>query len=208
MSQYNQKEQKDTFYACTIYTMLNILKFDYWISVNIDNILWIVKYMEKLGALLPKWAYFSVIYPAMAKLLEWKTGMKFKIKVSSISAWLDNKHMWGLWFKKASKFYKELAKDQLIDKLDIDKIKAWPKGYWHNHAWKRKTILETLGGYYYEMSLKTLKYAVKQDIYYDTARTIVPWDARTERIQKELIRIAKKTGKTIPYDRFKYHTYK
>ena len=204
MPQYNQKLQSETFYACTIYSMLNILKFDFWISVNIDNILWIVKYMEKLWALLPKWAYFSVIYPAMVKLLEWKTWMKFKVKVNYISAWLDTKHAWGLWFKRASKFYKTLAKDQLIDKIDIDKIKEWPNGYWHNHSWKRGKVLETLGGYYYEMSLKTLKYAVKQWIYYDTARTIVAWDTKTENIQKELVRIAKKTGKTMPYENFKF----
>lgn len=208
MSQYNQKLQESTYYACTIFSMLNILKYDYGIHVNIDNILWIVKYMEKLWALLPKWAYFPVIYPAMVKLLEWKTWMKFKIKKSYISSWLDAKHMWGLGFKRASKFYKELAQDQLIDKIDIDKIKSWPKWYWHNHAWKRGSILETLWGYKYEVSIKTLKYAVKQWVYYDTARTIVPWDARTERIQKELIRIAKKTKKTMPYDMFKFHSYK
>lgn len=204
MAIYNQKEQKDTYYACTIYSMLNILRFDFGIHVNIDNILWIVKYMEKIWALLPKWAYFSVIYPAMVKLLEWKTGMKFKVKVSYISAGLDTKRMWGLGFKRSGKLYKELSKDQLIDKLDIDKIKEWPKGYWHNHAWKRGKILETLGGYHYEISIKTLKYAVKQWIYYDTARTIVAWDERTEKIQKELLRIAKKTGKTMPYEKFKF----
>ena len=203
MSIKNQRLQKDTNYACSIYTMLHILQFDYGVSVNIDNIMWIVKYMEKIWALLPKWAYFAVIYPAMVKLLEWKTGLKFWIKESYISAWLDTKHSWGLWFLKATKFYETLARDQLIDKQDIDKIVENEKGYWHNHFWKRGNVLESLGGYHYEMSLKTLKYAVKQWVYYDRARTIVPWDERTEEIQKRLISIAKKKWKFMSWKQFK-----
>lgn len=199
---YNQRLQKDTNYACTLYTMLHILRLDFWVSVNIDNIMWIVKYMEKIGALLPKWAYFSVIYPAMAKLLEWKTGLKFKIKTGYISQGLDNKHGWGAWFMKASRYYETLARDGEITKADIDLIKADTSWYWHNHFFKRDSILESLGAYRYKMSISTLKYAVKQWVYYDRVRTIVAWDERTAKIQKELIAKAKKTGKTTSYKKF------
>lgn len=203
MPSYNQRLQGQTAYACTIYTMLNILQFDYWVVVKIDNILWIVNYMEKIGALMPKGAYFWVIYPAMVKLLEWKTGLKFKVKKWYISQGLDSKYAWGLWFLKATKYYETLARDQLIDKEDIDLIIKNKKGYGHNHFWKRGTIIESLWGYHYKVDINTLKYAVNKWVYYDSARTIIPWDERTKKIQKRLIEIAKNTKKPMIWERFK-----
>lgn len=205
MTIYNQKLQKDTLYSCTIYTMLHIIKYDFWVSVNIDNILWIVKYMEKIWALLPRWAYFAVIYPAMVKLLEWKTWLKFKIEVSYITAGLDKKRMWGLGFLKANRFYHQKASDKLITVQDLIDIKDWPKGSWHNHAWKKNTIIESLGAYHYNIDIKTLKHGVKLGLYYDKARTIVAGNEKTKKIQKNLIKIAKKRGKTMSYKRFKYY---
>jgi hypothetical protein len=40
-----------------------------------------------------------------------------------------------------------------------------------------------------------LKYAQRANIYYDTARTLIPKDERTKKAQKYLIREAKKTKK-------------
>jgi hypothetical protein len=65
--------------------MLNIIKYDYGIEVKDDLIYKIVSYMEYTGVLLPRGAYFSVIYPAMCKLIKLKTGLNLKVKKSSIS---------------------------------------------------------------------------------------------------------------------------
>lgn len=199
----NQRLQKETKVACTLYTMLNIIKYDYKVTVKLDWVLKLVYYMEKIGALLPDWAYFSVIYPAMVKVLEWKTGFKFKVKVWYISVWLSDNYARGLWFRRASKFYETLARDQLIDKSDVDKIVEYKKGGWHNHCFKRGHIIESLGGYYYKIEQSTLKYAVKQWIYYDTVRTIVPWDFRTNKLKERLNEIYKNTWKYMSWEQFR-----
>jgi hypothetical protein len=206
--QYNQELQKQTWYSCTIYTMLNIIKYDYWVELKIDWILKIVIYMEKIGALLPWGAYFAVIYPAMTKLISYKTWLNLKVKKSSISVWLDNKSMWGLWFKKSSRLYKDLANDWVITKKDYYKISKHSKWYWHNHAVKQGnnskkwTFLETLGWLSYTVSLKDLQYAQKIDLYYDPARTLIPWDERTKRAQKKLIKMAEERKEFISYEEF------
>lgn len=206
MKQYDQTLQKQTGYACTVYSMLNIIKYDYGIELKVDWILKIVVYMEKIGVLFPKWAVFSVIYPAMTKLIEMKTGFKLNIKKSSISSGLDNKSMWGLWFKKASRLYKTLSQDWQITKEDIEelvKAKGW---YGHNHAWKlwNKThkwiMIETLWGYAYTYTLDNLQRAEIMGLYYDTARTLVPWDSKTLQAQKYWVKEAKKRKQFIPIE--------
>jgi len=199
----NQRLQTETKVACTLYTMLNIIKYDYKVTVKIDWILKLVVYMEKIGALLPMWAYFGVIYPAMVKVLEWKTGFKFKVKVWYISQWLSDDYGRGLGFKKASKFYETLARDKLIDKSDIDQIKAKKWWGWHNHMIKRDLIVESLGGYYYKITKDTLKYAEREWIYYNTARTIVPWDKRTIELKERLNKIFKHTWEYMSWEQFR-----
>lgn len=199
----NQRLQKETWYACTLYTMLNIIKYDYKVTVKIDWVLKLVNYMERIGALLPNGAYFSVIYPAMVKVLEWKTGLKFKIEVWYISQWLSDDYWRGLWFKHANKFYQSLAEDWELTKDDIDQIKKNNKWAGHNHMLKRNIIVESLWGYYYEVTPETLKYAVEQWVYYDTARTILPWDERTEYRKKRLNEIYTATWKYMSWEKYR-----
>ncbi len=73
---------------------------------------------------------------------------------------------------------------------------------------KRDIIVESLGGYYYKISKDSLKYAVKQWIYYDTARTIIPRDVETLKLQKRLNKIYKHTGKYMSWEQFRVTNFK
>lgn len=210
MKQYDQTKDKRTKYSCTIYTMLNILKFDYGIVVKDDTIYKIVAYMEKIGALLPKWAYFAVIYPAMCTLINLRTWLKLKIKKSSITRWLDDKSMWWIWTKKLSASYLSLWKDDYwISTDDIRKIAKDDKGSGHNHWIKQSNsnaawiLLENWGGLVFRTWLKALREWVKLWVYYDTARTLIPADDRTAKLQKKCIALVKKRWRLITYEEFK-----
>lgn len=206
---YDQTKQSKTKYSCTIYTMLNIIKYDFWVELKDSLIFYMVYYFEKIWALLPKWAYFSIIYPAMVKLIEWKTGFKLKVKLSQISKWLDDISMWGLWYKRLSSLSVTLSKDDWVISIeDIKEIYKSKKWSGHNHAFKQWnkswewTVVESWGGYTYQMDIKTLKEAEKLWIYYDNARTLLPADDRTKKFQKLLITRAKKFKRFISYEDF------
>ena len=196
---YNQKLDPRTKYSCTIYTMLNIIKWDYGIEVQDSTIFKIVAYMEKIWALMPKGAYFSVIYPAMCKLISWKTWLNLKVEKSSISKWLDDKSTWSLWAKRLSSLSIKLSQDGWITVADMKEIAKSEKGSGHNHACKlwnesnQWNIIESWGWTVYKTSLAALKEGVLLWIYYDTARTLLPADDRTKRIQKKMVKKVKET---------------
>jgi len=198
---YNQLAQKQTNYSCSIYAFLNIIKYDYWIEMKVDNILKLIIYMEKIGALLTWWASAWIIYPALVKYVEWKTGFKLKIVKWTIDT-IDNKKWWILWLKKSNKTYIELSKDWVITKSDIDKIVQTKKWYWHFHMFKKNTILETLWGFPYRLMKLNLEYAYNQWLYYTSTRAFIPWDERTEKMQKFLIKVAKEKWEFMSYEEF------
>jgi len=205
---YDQTKDKRTKRSCTIYTMLNILKYDFGVVVKDSMIYKIVAYMESIGALLPNWAYFAVIYPAMCKLINMKEGINLKVKTSYISKWLDDKSMWGLWFLKLSRLSIKLSQDNWLTIWDIQEIAKSGTWSWHNHAVKQSNlnvswkIVDSWGADSYTTSLAALKEGVLLWVYYDRARTIVPADLRTEKIQVKCVNQAKKMWRFLTYREF------
>ena len=198
---YNQLAQKQTHYSCSVYAFLNIIKYDYWIEIKVGNILNIIIYMEKIGALLKWWASANIIYPALVKYVEWKTGFKMKTIKWNIST-IDSKKWWVLWYKRSNKTYIELSEDWEITKEDVDKIVKTKKWYWHFHVWKRNVILETLWGFPYKMKKSNLKYSESKDLYYYSTRAFIPRDERTEKMQKFLIKVVRQKQEFMTYEEF------
>jgi hypothetical protein len=146
----------------------------------------------------------------MCKLIKLKTGLNLKVKKSSISRWLDDKSMWWLWAKKLSSLSIELALDDgWITMNDMKTIAKSDKGGWHNHCIKQSnknaswTLVESWWGISYKTSLKALMEWVLLGIYYDTARTLVPADTKTEKIQAKCVAIAKKKWRYVTYEELK-----
>ena len=202
MQEYNQNLQKQTHYSCSIYAFLNMIKYDFWVTLKIDWILKIVIYMEKIWALLPRWAYASIIFPALLKYIKWKTWFNIKMEKTTINK-INSNYWYILGFKKANRFYKSLAIDWKITKDEIDKIRDSKKWYWHFHYYKRWTIVETWWGFRYKLTLGNLIYMFEQGLYYPSCRRFYAWDEKTRKLQKKLIRLWKLNKKLISYDEFK-----
>lgn len=209
MTQYDQTKEDFTKYSCTIYSMLNMIKYDFWVSLKDSYIYSIVYYMEKIWALLPRWAYFGIIYPAMVKLIEIQTWLKLKIKIWYISSWLDNISMWGLWAKRLSSLSISLSKDWFLSVEDMKTIADSEKWSWHNHVVKLKhnnnewIILDSRGGLVYWTSLEALKKWVDLWIYYDKARALIPADEKTRKVKEYCIKYVRETWRFISWERFK-----
>ncbi len=188
---YNQLLQKQTWYACSVYALLNQIKYDYGVVVPLDTILTTLTYLEKIGAFFPtQWASASVIYPAIQKYISWKLGLVFKIETSTISQ-MDIDKGYILGFKKAIKLYTELTKDWELTIADLDKIALLSKSQGHFHFLKRWVLIETLWGYEYKVSKDTLLYGLKKDLYYPTVRRFVPATPKTVEVCLKSMTIVK-----------------
>lgn len=211
MELYDQTKQRKTFYSCTVYTILNMLKFDFCVKIEDDMILRLVAYMESIWKLLPRWAYFDIIYPAVVGFINLRYWIKLKVEKSFISKGLDTTHSWSLWIKGfSSTWLKRWTDDWIMSREDIDWILAnVTNGSWHNHMIKRRKskdiwiIIDSWGWVAYTIKLDDLKYAMGRGLYYDTARRIVPADNFTKELKKECLFQYKRLNRVLTYQEFK-----
>lgn len=207
---YNQRKQAETKYSCTAYTFLHMIMLDFWVKIPDTLIIKFVYYLESVGALiLSQWAIFSIIYPIMTKYVNSKYWVNLEVKTNSISKWLDDISSWSLWIKKLTTMGQQLGTDDWVfTKYDVDLSMTYNNWYWHNHLWKKSNlhdrwiIVDSWNWITYECDLEVLKYWVKQGLYYDTWRAIVPKDDFTKQLQKALIYKAKKLKRTLTLEEF------
>ena len=205
----DQTTNRDMMHACTIYTQLHILMFDYNIRIEDSMIFKLVYYMEKLGKIvLTEWAYFNVIYPAVAAIISWYYGIKLEVRKNYISQWLNKNYWYWIGYPKYSLFRQRLwTDDWVLSKADIDKISEMTSWGWHNVMVKwnqdKYTLIDSWDWVYYSVSEDVLQYAVEKWVFWDTARTITSWDTRTEAIRIECKNTSKKLKRLITIEEFK-----
>jgi len=184
-NEYNQLLQKDTYYACSIYALLNLFKYDYWVIIPINLILKLLIYLERLWVFFRLWwAVADVIYPIAIKYINIRYWISLKIEKTTVDK-ITNKRWYILWFKKATTLYKKNAEDWEITKEDINAFSSY-KDNGHFHYWKRWEVVESLGWFRSRLSLDNLSYAFEKGFYYPTIRTI-SWE---EKLKLKLISIA------------------
>jgi len=187
MQEYDQLKNDYTHYWCSVYALLNLFRYDYWIYVELDYILKFLVYLESISARFKlEWAYASVVFPACIKYINLKLGLKLKLGKSTLKAELSNKHGRILGYKRANTFYTSLFKDWEITMEDVEDVKE-SKENGHFHFWKRWKIIESLWGTRYKMNAKVLDYAYFCWLYYPTIRYVY-WE---EELQKECLDIVK-----------------
>jgi len=185
IEEYNQLKQKDTNYACSIYTLLNLFKYDYGVIIPLNLILKFLIYLEKAWVFFRlEWAVANIIYPVAIKYINLKYWINLIIQKLTIDQ-IKEERGYILWFKKATTKYKKSAEDWEITKEDINNFSLY-KDNWHFHFWKRWVLVESLGWFKTKLSLENLKEAFTKGFYYPTIRTIV-WE---EKLRKKLILIA------------------
>lgn len=186
---YDQTKYKDTRFACTIYTLLIMLKFDFWVKIEDDLILRLVYYAERIWVLvLTEWAYFNVIYPALIKFINLRYWIKLDLKAIDIRNWIIKDWLtYSLGLKKLSNFQQSLAlDDKVFSKADVDRVLSSSAWYWHNLAYLNWVVLDPWKWIAYRLDRETLLYAVNKWLFFPTARYIIPWNEFTNLLQKSL----------------------
>ena len=187
MKEYNQLEQKATWYACSIYALLNLLKYDYWVYIETTKTLKFLVYLEVIGVFFRlEGSCAKYIFPSAIKHINKLLWLELKLWTTTLKSKLSTKYGYILWYKRANTYYKNSASDWEITKEEIEKIED-TKANWHFHFWKRWKIVESLWGFRYKLSIDNLKYAYSKDMYYTNCRYIY-WE---EELKKEFIHIVK-----------------
>lgn len=187
MNEYDQLKQSDTYYACSIYALLNLFKYDYWVFVELTKTLKFLVYLEKIWVRFRlEWAYAKYVFPSALKHINNLYGLELWLWITTLNKKLSTKYWYILWYKRANTSYIETADDWIVTKDDIDLVEKTANN-WHFHYRKRWTVVESLWGFRYKLSLTNLKYAYSKDLYYPNARYIY-WE---EELKKEFIKIVK-----------------
>lgn len=185
---YNQRKQRYTRNACTIYTLLTIMRFNFWIEVKDSFIIKLCKYLEKLWWWLPaQWAVFNIIYALFIKELNKKLGLNFKLKKTTITALKKtDRTTYGVWLPRYNKNFAKAMKNGVITKSEIDSIDTYTwKTFWHNLAWdwsKKGYIINTDWTYPAKCSIETLKYWEKIWVFWNNLRSIIANDKFTKAV--------------------------
>lgn len=194
---YNQYLNTKTKNSCTLYTLCNIMLYDYWVMVYPNFLLKASLYFN-----LYAWANFEFIYPAFVKELNKKLNLNFKyVKIPTKS--IDDDLLYWLWIKNYwTAKYMKFAENWEITKADVDLMtKSWVN---HNMWFTRRKnwyIVDSDWRMPYKMNKQTLDYAVSEWKVWYWARTIIPADARTEKIvhyTKQMLK-AESKGKLNEY---------
>ncbi len=210
---YNQTLRNDTKYSCTVYTFLHMILLDFAVEIRVDYIIKFIYYLEKIWVLfLKSWAVFNIIYSAMVKYINFKYWILLKIETTSISKWLQNWKAYSLGCKKlTNKWQKLWTIDWVFTNSDVDLAITYKNAYAHNHCYKNWAIIDSWNAWSkldsairYNISEETLKYWVEKDLYYDTARVIIPWDKFTETLKKFLIDKANLIKRPATIEEFEY----
>lgn len=185
---YNQYEDYYLRNSCSIVSLLNIMKYRYWVLVKPTYIIKIAVFLEKLWVFNPSaWASFSIIDKAFVIYLNKLTKLNFKLEVNQISKLkASNKDTYQLWIKSYStRTWAKIKADWFISKEDIDYLST--RSGWIGHAtnwdWSQwGKFIDTDWGKNTDFSLNNLKYWEIKGIFRDNIRTISPNDEETRKI--------------------------
>ena len=190
---YNQNLVPYTAQACTIFTMFNIIRMQYWIVVSNDFIIKTCELAEKQNFRSKKWwAIFSHIYPWFARQVYNYTWVELNMIAEDINSeqfaqLVKEWQTFWLWLLYAWADYRKVNADWEITEDELETFSK-TKQYWHNMAYRYWYIIETLWSAKdktIKMDLKTLRKWVKLWIYRATARSFVMVDKLLEHYLKE-----------------------
>lgn len=195
---YNQYTDKYLHSACSIVSLLNILKYRYAVIVKPDFIMKLAIYFEKLWKRIPTyWADFNVITPAFISYLNFKTGLKFVLwlrKISTLDPLDVNTYMiWVKWY--TSKKFNKIKADWIITKEEMDYLRTFNWGVSHAVSFDNSAgwyFIDTDWGSNTKLSLETLRYGVKLWLFGDNMRTIDTGNKETEEVVNLTVRMYQK----------------
>jgi len=204
---YTQYEEYYLRNACSIITLLNILKFNFAIVVRPTFIIKTAVFFERLGLFNPaSWASFSSIYKMFVWELNRRLWLNFEVIVNQISKLTqDDRRSYWVWIKWYwTVKWNRIKADWFITRDEMDYLASFSWGVGHNllfdnDAWWK--IIDTDWNKNVRMPLSVLKYWLSLGIFWDNIRTISPADEYTNIITHYTIKlfIAEKKWKLSEY---------
>lgn len=192
---YNQYLQYYTRNACTLVTFLNIFKYSFWIQVIPSFIIKFAIFFDGIAKWFPKsWATFWIIYPSMVWYLNKKLGLNFKLVKTSITRLHpEDRRSFSLWIKwYSTKKWKAISFDWYLSIKDMDYLIERQGWVWHNAMWDWNNwwmFQDTNGSKPYKFPYTSLKYAQRNNLVWDTLRTVVPNDKFTKWVCRVCIKM-------------------
>jgi len=192
---YNQYEEYYTRNACSIVTLLNILKYRYGIFVVPSFIMKIAIALEVLWVFSPSgWAVFNTIYKIFVWDLNRKLWLNFEVILAQIDTFpANNFDTYWIWIKWYSSYkWDKIKKKWIITDADMDWLATFTWWVWHNagidmSAWGY--FIDTDWSKNTQIRLHTLKYWEKLWIFRNNIRTVSPVDEITKAVCKLTIRM-------------------
>ena len=192
---YNQYQNKETAMACSIYSLLQIMLYRYWIKVEQSFFIKAAIFFDSIWKFdMKKWATFSIIDKSFVWYLNYKLGLKFKLESTTIEELeSSDKKTYQLWIKNYSNYkYKKAKKWDRYTKESMDYLASfdWESGHAANYDWSAGWyFIDTNASKNVKMSLSVLKYWKKLDLFWWALRTISPDDKITEEVCKLCIKL-------------------
>jgi hypothetical protein len=188
MDNYNQNTDTYLSHACTIVTLLNVMKYKFGLVVYSSFIMKLAIFFDKLWKRIPWfWAYFDIIYNSFVNQMNKKLDLNFELIKTTVYK-INSKDTWTYWFwtPKYSKVWKNAMIKHKITNANINDMEryTWKSvphnmardwsmwGYLINTNWDRPSIF----------TLSTLVYAAKKWVIWSPLRTIAPADTRTKAV--------------------------
>ena len=192
---YSQYEEYYLRNACSIVTLLNILKYNFAIFVIPSSIMKIAIYLETLWVFnTSTWAVFNIIYKIFVWELNRKLGLNFEVflnQISKLSATDFRTYwVWVKWYWTVK--WGRIKEDWFIDKNDMDYLNtfSWWVGHnlaFDNNAWWK--LIDTDWSKNTTMPLDVLKYGLWLWLFWDNIRTISPADTYTATVTHFTVRL-------------------
>ncbi len=181
---YNQKEQIRTRNACTIYTMLDIMLYNFWIKVELNFILKVCVYLENLWVWSEKnWAVFKIIFNTAVKEINKKLWLNFLLIEKTITSLNEtDKRTWAVWTPKLTKEWYVYIRDSILTFDEWKKLnESLSKAFWHSMTWDSWILLDHFWNKI-DCHLSNMKELVKIWWLWDTIRTFQEWDELTKQV--------------------------
>ena len=180
---YNQYAEYYFRNACSIVTLLNILKFNFAIIVRPTFIIKTAIFLERLWFFNPsKWASFWPIYKMFVWELNRRLWLNFGVVLNQISKLTqEDKRSYWVWVKWYwTVKWNRIKKDWMIDEVDMDYLATFKWWVGHNLLFDNDVwwvVVDTNWWKNVRMPLAVLKYWLKLWLFFDNIRTISPiWE--------------------------------
>ncbi len=170
---------------CTIFSLNQILKLQYWVDIKYSLIDRVVDLALKVWVLLKWGAVFSTIYNWYANKISKTLDINLIVKKKTLSTtWfeqaINNWEFFWLYLINWNKAYLDAVDRWILTREVIDEMVAMWGWFKHNNVYWKDTIYEVAKWKELQCSLDVIRYGQRRWVFWSIWRTLVWWDKFTK----------------------------